>query len=202
MGGAFNVANAVAAIAACSSVGIDPEDAARGIAALDSVRGRMEVVPGQQEFAVVIDYAHKPDAVVAALDALRPVTRGRLFVVIGAGGDRDRGKRPLMGRAAAERADVVVITDDNPRGEDPAQIRAEILAGAREATSGAEVLEVGDRADAIAAALHAAAPGDSVLIAGKGHETGQEVGDRVLPFDDRETALAVLGRLHEERPSP
>jgi UDP-N-acetylmuramoyl-L-alanyl-D-glutamate--2,6-diaminopimelate ligase len=202
MPGGFNVANAVAAIAACSSVGVEPGDAARGIAALGSVRGRMEVVSGGQELSVVVDYAHKPDAVVAALAALRPVTSGRLFVVIGAGGDRDRGKRPLMGRAAAERADVVVVTDDNPRGEDPTEIRAEILAGAREAGSGAEVLEVGDRADAIETALRAAAPGDTVLIAGKGHETGQEVGDRVLPFDDRETALAVLARLDEERPSP
>jgi UDP-N-acetylmuramoyl-L-alanyl-D-glutamate--2,6-diaminopimelate ligase len=202
MAGAFNVANAVAAIAACSTVGIDPEDAAQGIAALGPVRGRMEVVSGGQPFSVVVDYAHKPDAVVAALDALRPVTRGRLFVVLGAGGDRDRGKRPLMGRAAAERADVVVITDDNPRSEDASEIRAEILAGAREATSGADIREVGDRADAIEAALREAAPGDTVLIAGKGHETGQEVADRVLPFDDRETALAALARLDEERPAP
>jgi UDP-N-acetylmuramoyl-L-alanyl-D-glutamate--2,6-diaminopimelate ligase len=198
MAGRFNVANAVAAIAACASVGVDPEAASRGIAATESVRGRMEMVSGDHPFSVVVDYAHKPDAVIAALDALRSVTRGRLIVVLGAGGDRDQGKRPLMGRAAAERADIVVVTDDNPRREDPAQIRAEILAGAAEA--GSDVREVGDRAEAIATALHAAADGDTVLIAGKGHETGQEVGDQVLPFDDRETALAVLASLRTEQP--
>ncbi|HSS68751.1 MAG TPA: UDP-N-acetylmuramoyl-L-alanyl-D-glutamate--2,6-diaminopimelate ligase [Nocardioidaceae bacterium] len=202
MAGAFNVANAVAAIAACAAVGVDPEDAARGIAAVGSVRGRMEVVSGDRPFSVVVDYAHKPDAVVAALDALRSVTRGRLLIVIGAGGDRDRGKRPLMGKASAERADVVVVTDDNPRSEDPAEIRSEILAGARGAATAADIREVGDRADAIEAALREAAPGDTVLIAGKGHEAGQEIGDRVLPFDDRATALAVLMRLDEERPAP
>jgi UDP-N-acetylmuramoyl-L-alanyl-D-glutamate--2,6-diaminopimelate ligase len=199
MAGGFNVANAVAAIAACAAVGVDPETAAGGIATLDSVRGRMEVVAGPEPFSVVVDYAHKPDAVVAALDALRPVTGGRLIVVIGAGGDRDRGKRPLMGRAAAERADVVVVTDDNPRDEDPADIRAAVVAGARDAGSSAAVREIGDRAEAIEAALRSAARGDTVLIAGKGHEAGQEVGDRVLPFDDRETALAVLRRLDGER---
>jgi UDP-N-acetylmuramoyl-L-alanyl-D-glutamate--2,6-diaminopimelate ligase len=200
MAGRFNVANAVAAIAACASIGVDPEDAARGVASNGLVPGRMEVVPGDQPFSVVIDYAHKPDAVVAALDALRSVTAGRLIVVIGAGGDRDRGKRPLMGHVAAERADVVVVTDDNPRGEDAAQIRAEILAGARDATTDADVLEVGDRAEAIATALRTAEPGDTVLIAGKGHETGQEVGDRVLPFDDRVTAVEVLALLGKQPP--
>jgi UDP-N-acetylmuramoyl-L-alanyl-D-glutamate--2,6-diaminopimelate ligase len=200
MAGKFNVANAVAALAACASVGVDPEAAAHGIASIGSVRGRMEVVAGGQPFSVVVDYAHKPDAVIAALDALRPVTRGRLIVVLGAGGDRDRGKRPLMGRAAAERADIVVVTDDNPRSEDAAHIRAEILAGAEQADASADVREVGDRAEAIAVALREAVDGDTVLIAGKGHETGQEVGDEVLPFDDRETALAALAALRKEQP--
>jgi UDP-N-acetylmuramoyl-L-alanyl-D-glutamate--2,6-diaminopimelate ligase len=198
MAGGFNVANAVASIAACASIGIEPEDAVRGVASLTSVRGRMEVVSGDRPFSVVVDYAHKPDAVAAALDALRGVTRGRVIVVIGAGGDRDRGKRPLMGRAAAERADVVVVTDDNPRSENPAQIRAEVLVGAREAGAGADVREVGDRAEAIESALREARPGDSVLIAGKGHESGQEIGDQVLPFDDRACAVAALARLADE----
>jgi UDP-N-acetylmuramoyl-L-alanyl-D-glutamate--2,6-diaminopimelate ligase len=198
MAGSFNVANAVAAIAACASIGVDPDDAARGVAGLASVRGRMEVVSGDHPFSVVVDYAHKPDAVIAVLDALRAVTDGRLIVVLGAGGDRDRGKRPLMGRAAAERADLVVVTDDNPRSEHPGQIRAEVIAGASEAAPGAEVRELGDRALAIESALRAAAPGDTVLIAGKGHESGQEVGDRVLPFDDRACALDVLARLAAE----
>jgi UDP-N-acetylmuramoyl-L-alanyl-D-glutamate--2,6-diaminopimelate ligase len=142
---------------------------------------------------VIVDYAHKPDALVAVLDAMRPTTRGRLWVVLGAGGDRDRGKRPLMGQVVAERADVVVVTDDNPRTEDPAAIRAALLSGADNAGSGtAEVHEVPDREAAIRTAVLRAAPGDSVLIAGKGHESGQEVAGVVHPFDDREVARAVL----------
>ncbi|UMG92102.1 cyanophycin synthetase [Nocardioides sp. TF02-7] len=146
-------------------------------------------------FTVVVDYAHKPDALEAVLRTLRPVTAGRLVVVIGAGGDRDRGKRPVMGAIAATAADVVVVTDDNPRSEDPAAIRAELLAGAREVTEGerAEVHEVGGRRAAIAFALVAARPGDVVLVAGKGHETGQEVAGVVHPFDDREVVREILG---------
>ena len=128
----------------------------------------------------------------ATLDALRPVTPGRLIVVIGAGGDRDQGKRPLMGEIAARLADVLVVTDDNPRSEDPAEIRAEIVAGA--GTGGADVVEIGDRRTAIERALRDARPGDTVLIAGKGHETGQEIAGEVLPFDDREVARDVLAR--------
>jgi UDP-N-acetylmuramoyl-L-alanyl-D-glutamate--2,6-diaminopimelate ligase len=202
MAGRFNVANAVAAIAACSITGVDPAAAAGGIAALGSVRGRMEKVSEGQPFSVVVDYAHKPDALIAALEALRPVTPGRLIIVIGAGGDRDTGKRPLMGKVAAAIADIVVVTDDNPRSEDPAEIRAAIVAGAddvrRAVDAGvvdygrADVHEIADRAEAIGFALRTAEPDDTVLVAGKGHETGQEIGDHVLPFDDREVAVGVL----------
>jgi UDP-N-acetylmuramoyl-L-alanyl-D-glutamate--2,6-diaminopimelate ligase len=139
--------------------------------------------------AVFVDYAHTPEAVATALKALRPHVMGRLVAIIGAGGDRDRGKRPLMGRAASDHADVVFVTDDNPRSEDPAQIRAAVLAGAPEA------IEVGDRAEAILRGVDALGPGDALLIAGKGHETGQVVGDDVLPFDDAEQASVAVAAL-------
>lgn len=190
--GSFNVANALAAISAAVEVGADLPTAVRGLAGLDRVPGRMERIDAGQPFQVFVDYAHKPDAVRAALTALRPVTRGRLTIVLGAGGDRDRGKRPLMGEVAARLADVVVVTDDNPRSEDPADIRAAILAGAR--SGPATVLEVGDRRTAIEQALSAARAGDAVLIAGKGHESGQVVGAERLPFDDRVVAREVLTR--------
>jgi UDP-N-acetylmuramoyl-L-alanyl-D-glutamate--2,6-diaminopimelate ligase len=191
LAGAFNVANALCALASIGEVGVDLADAAAGIAAVAAVPGRMERIPNRSGFAVIVDYAHKPDALEATLQALRPVTRGRLIVVIGAGGDRDQGKRELMGRTAARLADVVVVTDDNPRSESPSSIRAEIMAGAAQEPS-AEAIEIGDRRAAIQRALQAARPGDAVLIAGKGHETGQEVRGEVLPFDDREVAREVL----------
>ena len=193
LAGAFNVVNAVTAIAALAEVGLDAEAAAAGVSAVASVPGRMEPVDAGQGFNVIVDYAHKPDAVTATLDALRPVTAGRLMIVVGAGGDRDQGKRPLMGEIAARLADVLVVTDDNPRSEDPAAIRAEIVAGA--AAGHARVVEIGDRRAAIEHALREAGPGDTVLIAGKGHETGQEVGDTVLPFDDRAVAQEILAQL-------
>ena len=136
--------------------------------------GRLEVVGEIHGASIVIDYAHKPDAMESALDALRPFVAGRLINVFGCGGDRDPGKRPLMGAISAEKADITIITDDNPRSEDPEQVRAAILAAVPDAT------EIGGRYEAIAAALAMAGPGDVVLIAGKGHETGQIVGDRVL----------------------
>ena len=153
--------------------------------------GRLERVDAGQDFVVVVDYAHKPDAVEAALRTLRPLTDGRVIVVIGAGGDRDPGKRPIMGEIAARLADVLVVTDDNPRTEDPAAIRAAVLAG----TGGgrAEVLEIGDRRAAIREALRRARPGDIVLVAGKGHETGQEVAGVVHPFDDGAVVREELG---------
>jgi UDP-N-acetylmuramoyl-L-alanyl-D-glutamate--2,6-diaminopimelate ligase len=187
--GDFNVANALAAVAACAEAGFDAAAVAAGLAAGTGVPGRLERVDAGQDFAVVVDYAHKPDAVEAALRTLRPLTTGRLLVVLGAGGDRDPGKRPIMGEIAARLADVLVVTDDNPRTEDPAAIRAAVLSGA---AGPAEVLEVGDRRAAIREALGRARPGDIVLVAGKGHETGQEVGGVVHPFDDREVVAACL----------
>ncbi|MFT4187307.1 MAG: UDP-N-acetylmuramoyl-L-alanyl-D-glutamate--2,6-diaminopimelate ligase, partial [Aeromicrobium sp.] len=190
--GAFNVSNALAALAALASTGRDLDALVAGLASSPGVPGRMEQVDAGQDFGVVVDYAHKPDAVTAVLRALRPVTAGRLVIVLGAGGDRDAGKRPLMGAAAAELADLVVVTDDNPRGEDPSAIRRQVLVGARGAGA-AEVVEVGDRAEAIAHAISSARRGDTVVIAGKGHETGQQVGSVVHPFDDREVARRLLG---------
>nr|WP_215815632.1 UDP-N-acetylmuramoyl-L-alanyl-D-glutamate--2,6-diaminopimelate ligase [Pimelobacter sp. 30-1] len=193
LAGEFNVANALAAIAAAAEAGFDPQAVADGIARSGGVPGRLERIPTDRDLTVVVDYAHKPDAVDAVLRTLRPVTRGRLIVVIGAGGDRDRGKRPVMGAIAAELADLVVVTDDNPRTEDPVAIRAEVLAGARTGT--AEVREIGDRRTAIGEALALAGDGDVVLVAGKGHETGQEVAGVVHPFDDREVVREVLAEL-------
>jgi UDP-N-acetylmuramoyl-L-alanyl-D-glutamate--2,6-diaminopimelate ligase len=142
----------------------------------------------------VVDYAHKPDAIVAALAALREGAMGKVISVIGAGGDRDRGKRPVMGRVAAEGADLVIVTDDNPRGEDPAAIRAEVRSGA-EAATGTEVIEVAGRREAIAEAVARARPGDVVALLGKGHERGQEIAGQTHPFDDRiELARALAAR--------
>ncbi len=190
--GDFNVANALAAIAAAAEVGYDARRVAAGIATGPGVPGRLERVEAGQDYVVVVDYAHKPDAVESALSTLRPLTTGRLIVVIGAGGDRDPGKRPLMGEIAGRLADVLVVTDDNPRTEDPAAIRSAILAGTDAAT--AEVVEVGDRRQAIREALSRAAAGDVVLVAGKGHEAGQEMHGTVHPFDDREVVLEELSR--------
>jgi UDP-N-acetylmuramoyl-L-alanyl-D-glutamate--2,6-diaminopimelate ligase len=195
MPGHFNVANALAALAACAEVGIDPALVAVGIRDGGGVPGRMEWIstgtefPGR-EFGVVVDYAHKPDALRAALSSLRERDPRRLIVVMGAGGDRDQGKRQIMGEVAAELADVVVITDDNPRSEDPAAIRAAIRRGTTRGR--ARVEEIADRGDAIAAAIGAASSGDVVLIAGKGHETGQEVAGVVSAFDDRVVAREAL----------
>ncbi|WP_240771092.1 UDP-N-acetylmuramoyl-L-alanyl-D-glutamate--2,6-diaminopimelate ligase [Nocardioides sp. GY 10113] len=201
LAGDFNVANALAAIAAAEEAGFDGAAVAAGIAAGPGVPGRLERVPAPADgpdpgFTVVVDYAHKPDAVAAVLRTLRPVTAGRLSIVIGAGGDRDTGKRPLMGEIAATTADLVIVTDDNPRSEDPALIRAAMLAGARPAaaTSGAEVLEVAGRQRAIEVAIERAEAGDVVVVAGKGHETGQEIAGVVHPFDDREVVAALLAQ--------
>jgi UDP-N-acetylmuramoyl-L-alanyl-D-glutamate--2,6-diaminopimelate ligase len=193
--GAFNVANALCALASLGELGVDLEAAAKGIAAAPAVPGRMQRVERGQPFTVIVDYAHKPDAVTAALQALRPVTERALTIVMGAGGDRDQGKRAIMGEIASRLADVVVVTDDNPRSEDPAAIRAAIIAGTRSAEPGARVLEIGDRLTAIRQALTEAAEGDTVLIAGKGHEVGQVVAGRVLPFDDRAVATDILDGL-------
>jgi UDP-N-acetylmuramoyl-L-alanyl-D-glutamate--2,6-diaminopimelate ligase len=191
--GRFNVANAVLAVALLEAVGVPVEAALAGIA--DTVvPGRMEPVDAGQPFVAVVDYAHTPDAVTTALGALRGSTRGRLITVLGCGGDRDPGKRAAMGTSAALLSDVLVVTDDNPRSEDPALIRAAMLAGVREVPEAqrAEVHEIGDRRAAIAAAVALAGPGDTLLVAGKGHETGQEVAGTVHPFDDRSVLREVL----------
>jgi len=190
--GDFNVANTLAAIAAAGEAGLDPEAVARGIRDGGGVPGRLEHVDAGQDFTVVVDYAHKPDAVEAAISTLRPLTDGQVIVVLGAGGDRDTGKRPLMGAIAARLADLLVVTDDNPRTEDPAAIRAAVVAGA---AGPAEVLEIGDRRLAIREALRRARTGDIVIVAGKGHEAGQEIEGVVHPFDDREVVREELALL-------
>jgi UDP-N-acetylmuramoyl-L-alanyl-D-glutamate--2,6-diaminopimelate ligase len=191
--GRYNVANALLALAVLAEAAVDPQVAAPAIAAA-AVPGRMERIDAGQPFLAVVDYSHKPAAVHGALRALRPLTRGRLVIVLGCGGDRDRGKRPHMGEIAARAADLLIVTDDNPRSEDPAGIRRAMLAGAMGVPPAerAEVLEVGDRAEAIAAAVAAARPGDAVLVAGKGHETGQEIAGVVHPFDDRVVLRAAI----------
>jgi UDP-N-acetylmuramoyl-L-alanyl-D-glutamate--2,6-diaminopimelate ligase len=194
MPGEFNVANTLAALAACADAGLDLEAVAAGIAESGGVAGRFERIEEGQDFTVIVDYAHKPDAVDAALRTLRPLTHGELIIVIGAGGDRDPGKRRIMGRVAAGLADVLIVTDDNPRSEDPAQIRKALLLGAR-GVRGRRVMEIGDRGEAIGMAVRLAQPGDIVLIAGKGHEAGQEVAGTVHPFDDRDVARAALRAL-------
>lgn len=188
--GAFNVSNALAAIASAALAGLDVSRVADGIGRGAGVPGRLERVDAGQDFVLVVDYAHKPDAVEAVIATLRPLTDGRVIVVLGAGGDRDPGKRPIMGEIAARLADLLIVTDDNPRTEDPAAIRAAVLAGT--VAGPAEVLEVGDRRTAIVEAVRRAAPGDVVLIAGKGHETGQEIHGEVHPFDDRIVAREAV----------
>jgi UDP-N-acetylmuramoyl-L-alanyl-D-glutamate--2,6-diaminopimelate ligase len=153
---------------------------------LTGAKGRLELVGRRNGAPIFVDYAHKPDALAKAIEALRPYVGGRLVVVFGAGGDRDHGKRPLMGAIAAERADRVIVTDDNPRSEDPATIRAAILAAAPGAT------EIGDRREAIGRAIAELKAGDVLLIAGKGHETGQIVGKQTLPFSDHEAVATAL----------
>ncbi len=197
--GGFNTTNTALAHVVLVTLGLDPAAAAAGLATASGPPGRMEVVALGAGGAPrgVVDYAHTPDAVTAALAALRPTTAGRLVVVLGAGGDRDRAKRPAMGAAAAAGADVVVITDDNPRSEDPAAIRAAVIAGTPAAAGQpprSRVVEVADRRAAVLAAVAAAAavPGSTVLLAGKGHERGQEVAGAVLPFDDREVLADAL----------
>jgi UDP-N-acetylmuramoyl-L-alanyl-D-glutamate--2,6-diaminopimelate ligase len=194
--GDFNVANTLAAVAAVGAAGLDPVRVAARISVGEGVPGRLERVDAGQDFEVVVDYAHKPDAVAAAINTLRPLTQGRVIVVLGAGGDRDPGKRPLMAAIAAELADVLIVTDDNPRTEDPAAIRAAMLAGVDEVRG--EVLEIGDRRAAIGEAVRRAAAGDIVLVAGKGHETGQEIAGVIHPFDDRDVVRAQLrGRVSD-----
>ncbi len=190
LAGSFQAMNALCAAGLALATGVTSEHVIEALAELVGVPGRLEWIGSTKHGAsVFVDYAHTPGALSTALEALRPHTQNRLAVVFGAGGDRDAGKRPLMGQAARDAADTVYITDDNPRSEDPALIRAAILADSDKA------IEVGDRADAIESAVTALGAGDALLIAGKGHETGQIVGDTVLPFDDRDVARAALAKV-------
>ncbi|MCH6587139.1 MAG: UDP-N-acetylmuramoyl-L-alanyl-D-glutamate--2,6-diaminopimelate ligase, partial [Proteobacteria bacterium] len=186
----FQAPTAPAALGLAIATGLTPEAAIEALPRLKGVPGRMERVArtpaGGQVF---VDYAHTPGALETVLQAIAPHTEARLWVVFGCGGDRDRGKRPIMGEIACRLADRVIVTDDNPRGEDPAAIRREILAAAPQAE------EFSDRGEAIASAMAALGPGDVLVIAGKGHESGQIVGDRVLPFNDRDVARAAVTRL-------
>jgi UDP-N-acetylmuramoyl-L-alanyl-D-glutamate--2,6-diaminopimelate ligase len=192
--GRHNVMNALGAATAALALGLPPSAVATGLESLSSVPGRLEPVCCGQDFRVLVDYAHTPDALEKVLDLLRPLTPGKLRVVFGCGGDRDRGKRPLMGRVVAARADQLYVTSDNPRGEDPEAILDEILDGIPPGRRGA-ILRQADRREAIARACAECQPGDVLLIAGKGHETTQTIGDRVLPFDDRAVAREILWSL-------
>ncbi|MDK8878369.1 UDP-N-acetylmuramoyl-L-alanyl-D-glutamate--2,6-diaminopimelate ligase [Corynebacterium sp. MSK008] len=185
MPGAFNVANAALAAAIAQTAGVELQPFLHGLEQA-AVPGRMERIDEGQPFVAVVDYAHKPAAIGAVLATLRGQVEGRIGVAVGAGGDRDSSKRPLMGAEAAKGADFVVVTDDNPRTENPTTIRAAVLAGAREAGTGAEIVEVGSRGKAIDALVEWAQPGDAVIVVGKGHEVGQLVGTEKLHFDDRE----------------
>ena len=190
--GGFQAGNVLVAAGLAIGAGDDPEEVFRALPRLATVRGRMQLAARRANGAsVFVDYAHTPDAVATALRALRPHVMGRVVAIVGAGGDRDRTKRPLMGAAAAREADMVIVTDDNPRSEDSASIRAAVLAGVRDA--GGQASEVGDRAEAILRGVDMLGPGDALLICGKGHETGQVVGTQVHPFDDAEQAsVSVL----------
>jgi UDP-N-acetylmuramoyl-L-alanyl-D-glutamate--2,6-diaminopimelate ligase len=196
--GQFNVSNALCAIALLVETGTPLEAAVSGVAALPGVPGRMERVDAGQPFLAVVDYAHTPVAVAALLSGVRTLVPGRLIIVLGCGGDRDRGKRPLMGAAAVSGADIVILTSDNPRSEDPEEILAGMRVGADQALGSLgdararTVVVEPDRAAAIALAVQAAGPGDAVLVAGKGHETGQEINGIVHPFDDRLVLRAAL----------
>lgn len=191
--GPFNVANALLAIGVLHAAEVPLAAIEKGLAEVD-VPGRMERVALGQDFTAVVDYSHKPGAVSAVLDAARAQVDGDVIVVLGCGGDRDTAKRPLMGEAAARRSELLIVTDDNPRSEDPADIRAAMLEGAQEVPTGerGEVIEIGDRRAAIVAAVERAKPGDIVVVAGKGHETGQDVAGVVHPFSDREELAAAL----------
>ena len=184
--GEFQIENAVVAAGLAIGTGSAPDKVFAALEQIEGAKGRLERVGEYQGAPIFVDYAHKPDALAKALQALRPYAKRKLIVVFGAGGDRDAGKRPLMGAIAAENADEVIVTDDNPRSENPAAIRAAILAAANGA------VEIGDRAEAIGKAIAGLKKGDVLLIAGKGHETGQIVGERVLPFSDHDAVASAL----------
>jgi len=186
--GAFQVENALVAAGLAIATGSEDGATFAALAQLTGAKGRLELVGSNNGAPIFVDYAHKPDALAKALQALRPYVSRRLTVVFGCGGDRDPGKRPMMGAIAVQLADRVVVTDDNPRSEDPAKIRAAILAAAPGA------IEIGDRREAIETSIAQLGSGDALLIAGKGHETGQIIGKQVLPFSDHEAVAGALAR--------
>jgi UDP-N-acetylmuramoyl-L-alanyl-D-glutamate--2,6-diaminopimelate ligase len=205
LAGVFNVANAVGALVALVEAGIRLEDAVAGVGACPGVPGRLERVPvSGLDVTAFVDYSHKPGAVEAVLRSLRPVTQGNLIIVLGCGGDRDRAKRPMMGAAAASLADVAILTSDNPRSEDPLAILAAMLDGVLSVPQEdrARLIVEPDRAAAIAQAVSLAAAGDVIVVAGKGHETGQYVAGKVLPFDDREVTAAALRQAAYRQAAP
>lgn len=187
--GDFMAGNALVAAGLAIATGEDKAVSLQAIAGLKGVAGRLERVGEASGGLVVVDYAHKPDALAAVLTTLRPYATGRLICVFGCGGDRDKGKRPLMGAIAAEKADIAIVTDDNPRSEDPATIRAEIMAASP------KLQEIGDREEAINAAVKMLKPGDLLVVAGKGHESGQIIGDRTLPFSDHDVVRKALSEM-------
>jgi UDP-N-acetylmuramoyl-L-alanyl-D-glutamate--2,6-diaminopimelate ligase len=193
--GMFSVYNALAVMAAGLSLGIPLADCADAMASAKGVKGRMELVPSDGDYTILIDYAHKPDALEKVLKTLRPVTRGRLIALFGCGGDRDHGKRPIMGRIAAELADLCVVTSDNPRTEEPQAIIDDILAGMKNSPTAVKVIP--DREKAIAWVLDKAGAGDVILLAGKGHEDYQIVGKEKRHMDEREIVAAVLAERQE-----
>ena len=195
--GLFSVYNALSVLAACLALGMSLTDAAAGISSAKGVKGRMEAVPTDGDYSVIIDYSHKPDALEKALKALRPVTRGRLVVLFGCGGDRDRLKRPSMGRIAAENADLVIVTSDNPRTEDPMDIINEILPGVESGPAPCKM--ICDRPEAIRWAIDNAAPGDVILLAGKGHEDYQVIGHEKHHMDEREIVRDFLKERKERQ---
>lgn len=188
--GRYNIDNALMALAVASSTGLETAELVKGLGALSGVPGRMEYVNEGQDFAVLVDYAHTPEAVTRLLEEVHTIAEGRVITVLGCGGDRDATKRPLMGRAAAIGSDIAILTSDNPRSEDPLVILSAMELGARQA--GSQVMVEADRRTAIEQALALAAPGDCVVIAGKGHEQGQEIDGVVRPFDDRDIARQIL----------
>ena len=194
--GPFNVANALGAVVALVEAGVGLQNAVAGVAACSGVPGRLERVDKGQDFSVLVDYSHKPAAVQAVLEALRAVTQGELTIVLGCGGDRDRAKRPMMGATAARLADTAIFTNDNPRSEDPLAILAAMLDGVLSVprSQRSHVIIEPDRAAAIGLAIGGARPGDVVVVAGKGHETGQYISGSVIPFDDRQVAADALAR--------
>jgi UDP-N-acetylmuramoyl-L-alanyl-D-glutamate--2,6-diaminopimelate ligase len=194
----FNVENALAAATAGLALGLPAEAVVHGLGVTEGVPGRFEAVRAGQPFSVVVDYSHTPDSLENALLAARAVTQGRVLVVFGCGGDRDRGKRPLMGAIGARLADRSFVTSDNPRSEEPLAIVDEIAAGVPGELAGSVVIEP-DRRAAIRLALGEARAGDTVVIAGKGHEQGQIIGDHTIPFDDRAVAEEELARLRGDR---